>query len=562
MAGSLQPSSGPGVLIIGQLGSANLIRSLLNYVRLPVETLSLGGIVLASTIVIAGLVAWILSDFSDALATGKTIVSSTAMAMDTVASNSLQAVDGVLASTLDRIDAGGIANLASESEREKLGQFLNRLPGTGAIHIVDDGGNIVAAVPPLRNPINFGDREWFRSLKDERVEPRGPAFRRSPYVGLPVRGDTGGKLFFPVARSIRELDGAFLGAVQAGVEVAYFSRVFEALDAGFRSLRVRSEEKLGMYRTKDGSVVATFPMTEAGLGESVAASPYFALLANSEGQSWTGWIREGGERRLVSARSLRGWPLIVSISLSESEVYSVARTRSLWRSLVVLMTIAAVSLLAVLANRQTRREAVIMGELEHRVKNTLALVATVIERARDDTESIDEFVSSLRSRIQAMAATQALLDQSRRTVSVADLARTELRPFATGTNSSVEGPRADLLPAASHALAMVLHELATNAAKYGALSQPGGHVSVRWTRTADMLRIEWKETGGPPVVAPARQGYGSTVIRDLLTYEIGGRVDLAFESDGVRCTIEMPEQWFDRNAPCSSCSQQLVPFQA
>src|SRR5215472_7916330 len=83
-------------------------------------------------------------------------------------------------------------------------------------------------------------------------------------------------------------------------------------------------------------------------------------------------------------------------------------------------------------------------------------------------------------------------------------------------------------------------ELATNAAKYGALSQPGGHVSVRWTQTADMLRIEWKETGGPPVVAPARQGYGSTVIRDLLTYEIGGRVDLAFESDGVRCTIELP----------------------
>jgi len=517
-----------------------MMRTLLNYVRLPVNTLSLGALVLASAIIIAGLVAWILSDFSDALASAETIVSSTATAMDTVASNSLQAVDGVLESTLDRIDGGGIANLASESEREKLGQFLNRLPGTGAIHIVDDGGNIVAAVPPLRNPINVGDREWFRSLKDEKVEPRGPAFRKFPYVGLPVRGDTGGKLFFPVARSIRGFDGAFLGAVQVGVEVAYFSHVLEALDAGFRSLQVRSEEKLGMYRTKDGSVVATFPMTEAHLSESVAASPYFALLANSEGQSWTGWIREGGERRLVSARSLRGWPLIVSISLPKSEVYSVARTRSLWRSLVAFMTIAAVSLLAVLANRQARKEAVIMGELEHRVKNTLALVATVIERARDDTESIDEFVSSLRSRIQAMAATQALLDQSRRTVSVADLARTELRPYATGTNSSVEGPRADLLPVASHALAMVLHELATNAAKYGALSQPGGHVSVRWTQTADMLRIEWKETGGPPVVAPARQGYGSTVIRDLLTYEIGGRVDLAFESDGVRCTIELP----------------------
>jgi two-component sensor histidine kinase len=250
-------------------------------------------------------------------------------------------------------------------------------------------------------------------------------------------------------------------------------------------------------------------MTEARLGESVAASPYFSLLANSEGQSWTGWIREGGERRIVSARSLRGWPLIVSISLPESEVYSVARTRSLWRSLVALMTIAALSLLAVLANRHARREAVIMGELEHRVKNTLGLVATVIERARDDTGSIDEFVSSLRGRIQAMSATQTLLDQSRRTVSVADLVRTELRPYATGTNSSVDGPGADLLPAASHALAMVLHELATNAAKYGALSQPGGHVSVRWRQTADILRIDWKETGGPRVAAPPDKAMGA-----------------------------------------------------
>jgi len=75
---------------------------------------------------------------------------------------------------------------------------------------------------------------------------------------------------------------------------------------------------------------------------------------------------------------------------------------------------------------------------------------------------------------------------------------------------------------------------------YGALSQPGGHVSVRWRQTADKLRMEWKETGGPRVIAPTRRGYGSTVIRDLLTYEIGGKVELIFESDGVRCTIELP----------------------
>ena len=188
----------------------------------------------------------------------------------------------------------------------------------------------------------------------------------------------------------------------------------------------------------------------------------------------------------------------------------------------------------------------LMAELDHRVKNTLAVVATVIERAREDTKSIDDFASSLRSRIQSIAETQTLLSQSRgRGVSLTDLVRTELRPYATGTNTSVDGPPVYLLPAPSHALAMVLHELATNAAKYGALSQPGGHVSVRWRQMVDlssapMLRIEWKETGGPQVAAPAREGYGSSVIRDLLVYEMAGRIALVFEADGVHCTIELP----------------------
>jgi two-component sensor histidine kinase len=212
--------------------------------------------------------------------------------------------------------------------------------------------------------------------------------------------------------------------------------------------------------------------------------------------------------------------------------------------MIAAMAIAALSLLAVLVHRQAKREAVLMAELEHRVKNTLAVVSTVIERARDDTQSIDQFLSSLRGRIQSMARTQTLLGQSTtQSISLADLVRTEVGPYATASNTEIHGPAVYLLSAASHAVAMVLHELATNAAKYGALSQPGGHVSVQWRQTSDpspMLRIEWKETGGPQVAAPAREGYGSSVIRDLLAYELGGRADLVFAFDGVRCTIELP----------------------
>ena len=529
---------------MANLGFANLIRSLLNYVRLPTKTLSIIGLALASIIIAAGLAVWTWFDFADVLADAETIDLSTVMAMDAVARNSLQAVDGVLESVVDTIDKDGIGNLAAESEN--LERFARRLPGLGTIYIADNAGNLVAAVPPLRTPINVGDREWFRILRDEKREPRVVhALKRFSYVGHVQRGDAAGNLFFPVARSIRGPDGTFVGAVQVGVEVAYIAHVFKALDAGFR-LDVRSEAKLGIYRTKDGSVVAAFPVTEALLAETVSTSPYFSLLAKLEGQSWTGWVRDGDERHLVSARSVRGWPLIVSVSLPESEVYSVAWTRLLWHSVVAALMIATLSLLAVIANRQARREAMLTAELEHRVKNTLSVVATVVERARTDTKSIDEYVSSLRARIQSMAGTETLLTQTRgRGVSLADLVRTELRPYATGTNTSVDGPPVYLLPVASHALAMVLHELVTNAAKYGALSLPAGHVAVLWRRTADqssapVLRIEWKETEGPQVAAPGREGYGSSVIRDLLAYEIDGRVDLVFESDGVRCTIELP----------------------
>jgi two-component sensor histidine kinase len=92
---------------------------------------------------------------------------------------------------------------------------------------------------------------------------------------------------------------------------------------------------------------------------------------------------------------------------------------------------------------------------------------------------------------------------------------------------------------------MVLHELATNAAKYGALSQPDGVVSVHWTLAGEgseepALKIQWMEIGGPEVAKPDRQGYGSGVIRDLLTYELGGSVDLKFARHGVSCSIELP----------------------
>ena len=98
-------------------------------------------------------------------------------------------------------------------------------------------------------------------------------------------------------------------------------------------------------------------------------------------------------------------------------------------------------------------------------------------------------------------------------------------------------------------MAMVLHELATNAAKYGALSTKDGRVSIRWDQELNgrghpaPLVLEWRESGGPPVVAPKNPGYGTSTIRDLIPYEFGGTVDLVFAPEGIRCRVELPAGW-------------------
>jgi len=96
-------------------------------------------------------------------------------------------------------------------------------------------------------------------------------------------------------------------------------------------------------------------------------------------------------------------------------------------------------------------------------------------------------------------------------------------------------------------MAMVLHELATNAAKYGALSTKEGCVSIRWDWRPNghppCLVLEWQEIGGPPVIAPGNPGYGTSTIRDLIPYEFGGTVDLVFAPEGIRCRVELPAIW-------------------
>src|SRR5262245_23413755 len=186
-----------------------------------------------------------------------------------------------------------------------------------------------------------------------------------------------------------------------------------------------------------------------------------------------------------------------------------------------------------------------VAELDHRVKNILAEVAAVASSTRQSSRSIDEFLRSLKGRIQSMAAAHSLLSKSGwQGVGLDALVRDELAPYATDTNMTISGTDIVLTAAETQAVAKVLHELVTNAAKHGALSIPGGRVSVNWDRKpygdGTNLSIVWQELDGPPVKSEAQSSYGTDLIRHLIPHELGGKIDLTFASEGVSCRIEIP----------------------
>jgi PAS domain S-box-containing protein len=187
------------------------------------------------------------------------------------------------------------------------------------------------------------------------------------------------------------------------------------------------------------------------------------------------------------------------------------------------------------------------AELDHRVKNVLATVRAIMAHTREASGSSEDFVARLDHRIESLARTHELLSERKwRSVPLVEIIRRELAPYSA-RNTDIGGPDLTLKAGAAEAAAMVFHELTTNAAKHGALSSRIGRVSVRWhwlrNGSPDRLAIEWQEKDGPPVRTPSRSSYGSSIIRDLIPFELGGAVDLSFPPGGTRCRVEIPGEW-------------------
>ena len=192
----------------------------------------------------------------------------------------------------------------------------------------------------------------------------------------------------------------------------------------------------------------------------------------------------------------------------------------------------------------------LLDELNHRVKNTLATVQSLATQTLRSAASPEDFRRTFEARIVALSRTHDLLTtRNWQGADLEDVVIQQLGPFASQPGRlAVEGDSVALAPRAALTLSMVLHELATNAAKYGALSAPEGRLQVRWTvgrrdadagQAADRVTLTWQESGGPPVVPPERRGFGSRLI-ERSTSELDGEGQLVFDPAGLRYWITIP----------------------
>ena len=215
---------------------------------------------------------------------------------------------------------------------------------------------------------------------------------------------------------------------------------------------------------------------------------------------------------------------------------------------MISISVPSLALSADLATRKRHEEQIeaVMRELSHRSKNLLAVIQSVARQIARQTDNFDDFERAFTTRLAALAVTHDLLvARGWRGVDIRDLIRIQLLPFVAEdeTRVSTKGPELTLSPKAAEQLGLALHELATNAAKYGALSCPAGKVDMTWQieDKESTLNFSWKECNGPPgAAAPGHRGFGHLVLTRVVPISLDGRASLEFQAEGVTWVLIAP----------------------
>jgi two-component sensor histidine kinase len=299
---------------------------------------------------------------------------------------------------------------------------------------------------------------------------------------------------------------------------------------------------------KKGTVIARSRDAERFVGRQASPTLYPAVMSQFYGvldtTTFDGTVVLTGFTR----SPFSGWSVAVGIPKSNL-------TNQLWRSVAILAGFGilclavgifiAVRLATQLARSQSDRE-LLINELNHRVKNTLATVQGLVVSTLRSATSTAAAKTAVEERIMALArAHDVLTEEHWESAGLGELVRSITEPYRSASDHRIEafGPELRVNPRAALAIAMVVNELTTNAVKYGALSLPGGRIRIDWNTMDDKghrLQLIWREMNGPLIQQPKRRGFGSALIEQNIIRELGGTVVKDFEAAGLICTITVP----------------------
>jgi two-component sensor histidine kinase len=330
----------------------------------------------------------------------------------------------------------------------------------------------------------------------------------------------------------------FCGASQGGkehygkFEPASLRDTFAALnirDIGapaFQEGKAIRLDNIAIEQGHDGTPFTLDATSDTPVIRSILAVPVVLRTGETHGILVFGHERAGMFNRR-SERLLAGLTAQAAIALENSRLYRNAQSEIEERK-----------------QAQTQ-QSLLIRELHHRVKNTLATVQAVVGATARSALSIDDFYQAFVGRIISLANTHSLLTEAVwQTASLREILEKELRPYndTRGERIVLNGPAVDLPSEAAVPIGMAIHELTTNAAKYGALSIPGGKVAIAWeaepVEDGTRLKLVWEERGGPGVSAPTRQGFGSRLLHRVLATQLNAKVELDFRPKGLRVAID------------------------
>lgn len=395
---------------------------------------------------------------------------------------------------------------------------------------------------------------WLKAVHDEDRPGAERAFLRAneEQVGCEVdfrlrRADGSYRWCIDAAAPRFDGQGRFLGYIGSVIDVDERREAIDKVRRSEEQLRALIEQMpigVAVARLPDGRIFLYNQALESILGHPI-------LSDGKETYDRYGGIDEEGH-----PVPLASYPLFRAVEHGETVVGDEMRYRRPDGRIINLLgqaapiidndgkaDIAVVTIQDITGSKQAEaHQRLLINELSHRAKNLLAIIQSLAQQSFKGDDRHTESLRRFEGRLGALSAAHGILTQEK--WEAVPLRRLICDTFtavrADDERLQLDGPDLMLPPKVAVSLAMAVHELATNAIKYGSLSQESGSVHISWQTAGDRLRLQWKERDGPPVSEPARRGFGSRMIERGLSAELGGEVVIRFQPDGVLCKVDAP----------------------